>query len=93
MILWFFLEYAVYYLYHDLFIDKINSIIVLVNDKNKIQMENILLNFEIKIDNFYYDLFIEKIKLYIDYKKNNKDYAIFIDTGYLFISIFSKCFL
>lgn len=88
-----YLEYCVLYTYYYSYINIIDKIIPFVAIENKNNIDKVLINYSKKIDNFYENIYIDKIKLYIEYKKNNKNYDGIIDSAYIFLLAFAHNFL
>lgn len=84
-----YLEYVILYSYYYKF-EKI------INDsgmQSTVEDKEQLIDLTKKIDNFYEAIYIEKIKKYIHYKKNNKNCDGLVDSCVILISAFLDAFL
>ncbi len=84
-----FLEYSSFYMNKYMYLSIIDKLKNKVDDATKNMVDLILEKYENQEDYIFEGQFINKIKLYIDCKKNNKDYFFIVDSSYYFIYLYS----
>lgn len=84
-----FLEFLSFYINKYMYLSIIDQLKDKVDDISKKQVDLILGEYDKKEDYVFEQQFINKIKLYIDCKKNNKDYFFIVDSSYYFINLYS----
>jgi hypothetical protein len=86
----FFLEYSVLYAHTMMYEDIIEIVTNEIKLESRKNLNKKLIHLEDKSDIFFEAIFINKIKMYLDYKKNNKDYMGIVHSSYLFIFSFLR---
>jgi hypothetical protein len=87
-----FLEYCLLYANKYRYINIIDSVKEKINQEDKIDLNKIFSELDAQDDSFFEFFYIQKIKLYINYKKNNKDCSGIIDSTYSFIFSYAREF-